>query len=400
MAKGTLNALIVIPAGFSRHVRVSQTGLDASDRKRRLADLFRGRSLDSGAIRCRAQSGPVVGSDGCAISGRLRGLGAEAHAVARRAAATSSPLAVRDVSAATKELDQKSFFAAGMAVFFLFFTVQFGVMSLLEERNDGTLARLLAAPISRGSILAAKLITSFLLGVISMVVLVAATSVLFGASWGNPLGVAILVVAATLSAIGIMALIATVAKNRGTGEQLAIGGCGRPRTPWRNVLSHLSAPGILSKLTFLAPQAWFLRGLGDLRGVSTRSCGYQLSRCSASPWSPVASRSPVCGVLRRCDESGLDRHVEPPADVCARTNIFFVFVFPMILILVLGATFGGSSNPHLGIVGGRSGPLAEGLLKQLEETPHIKIVSVPNASRLLTQVERGNLAAGLHPLRL
>jgi linearmycin/streptolysin S transport system permease protein len=26
------------------------------------------------------------------------------------------------------------------------------------------------------------------------------------------------------------------------------------------------APGILSKLTFIAPQAWFLRGLGDLRG--------------------------------------------------------------------------------------------------------------------------------------
>jgi ABC-2 type transport system permease protein len=79
----------------------------------------------------------------------------------------------------------------------------------------------------------------------------------------------------------------------------------------------------------------------------------------------------------------------------ARTNIFFVFVFPMILILVLGATFGGSSNPHLGVVGGRSGPLAEGLLKQLQGTPHIKVVSVPNASRLLTDVERGNLAAGL-----
>jgi ABC-2 type transport system permease protein len=198
----------------------------------------------------------------------LAGSTQKLRAVARRAAATTSPLAVRDVSAATKELDQKSFFAAGMAVFFLFFTVQFGVMSLLEERNDGTLARLLAAPISRGSILAAKLITSFLLGVISMVVLVAATSVLFGASWGNPLGVAILVVAATLSAIGIMALIATVAKN---AEQAS---------NWQSVVAVVlgllggtffpisQAPGILSKLTFLAPQAWFLRGLGDLRGGS------------------------------------------------------------------------------------------------------------------------------------
>src|SRR5438876_27517 len=85
-----------------------------------------------------------------------------------RAAAAAVPVAVNDVSAHTKELDQKSFFAAGMAVFFLFFTVQFGVTSLLEERNDGTLARLLAAPISRASILGGKLLTSFLLGVISM----------------------------------------------------------------------------------------------------------------------------------------------------------------------------------------------------------------------------------------
>jgi ABC-2 type transport system permease protein len=33
-----------------------------------------------------------------------------------------------------------------------------------------------------------------------------------------------------------------------------------------------------------------------------------------------------------------------------RTNIFFVFVFPMVLILILGATFGGSDTPRLGVV--------------------------------------------------
>jgi ABC-2 type transport system permease protein len=172
------------------------------------------------------------------------------------------------VSAHTKELDQKSFFAAGMAVFFLFFTVQFGVTSLLEERNDGTLARLLAAPISRASILGGKLLTSFLLGVISMTVLAVATTLLFGASWGNPLGVAVLVIAAILAATGIMALIATLAKN---AEQAA---------NWQSVVAVIlglvggtffpvsQAPGVLSRLTFVAPQAWFLRGLGDLRGGS------------------------------------------------------------------------------------------------------------------------------------
>jgi ABC-2 type transport system permease protein len=155
-----------------------------------------------------------------------------------------------------------------MAVFFLFFTVQFGVTSLLEERSEGTLARLLAAPVSRSAILGGKLLISFILGAISMGVLVVATTLLFGASWGNPLGVAVLIVAAICSAIGIMALIATLAKN---AEQAA---------NWQSVVAVVlgllggtffpvsQAPGVLSRLTFVAPQAWFLRGLGDLRGGS------------------------------------------------------------------------------------------------------------------------------------
>jgi ABC-2 type transport system permease protein len=63
-----------------------------------------------------------------------------------------------------------------------------------------------------------------------------------------------------------MALIATLARN---AEQAA---------NWQSVVAVVlgllggtffpvsQAPGILSRLTFVAPQAWFLRGLGDLRG--------------------------------------------------------------------------------------------------------------------------------------
>jgi ABC-2 type transport system permease protein len=78
-----------------------------------------------------------------------------------------------------------------------------------------------------------------------------------------------------------------------------------------------------------------------------------------------------------------------------RANIFFVFVFPMVLILVLGATFGGSSSPRLGVVTTGSGPLGAALVQRLEKTPHLRVVPVSNPAVLLTQVERGNLAAGL-----
>jgi linearmycin/streptolysin S transport system permease protein len=78
-----------------------------------------------------------------------------------------------------------------------------------------------------------------------------------------------------------------------------------------------------------------------------------------------------------------------------RANIFFVFVFPMLLILVLGATFGGSSKLRLGVVADRPGPLETALIRQLEKTPELRVVRVASDSALLTMVQRGNLAAGV-----
>jgi len=78
-----------------------------------------------------------------------------------------------------------------------------------------------------------------------------------------------------------------------------------------------------------------------------------------------------------------------------RTNFFFTFVFPMLLILILGATFGGSANPRLGVVAHGSGPLDTALLKQLDATPRLHVVRIGTTSALLAQVARGQLSAGL-----
>jgi len=268
-AAGTLDAVIIIPAGFSARVASQRPAamqvignVDAPISTEIARSIAGSYAADLNRVRLSVAT--VLAAGG----GHAAGPPGRIQALAARAAAAAAPVAVADVSANSRQLDQKSFFAAGMAVFFLFFTVQFGVTSLLEERNDGTLARLVAAPISRVSIIAGKLLTSFMLGLISMFVLVVATTVLFHASWGNPVGVTVLVVSAILAATGIMALIATFAKN---SEQAA---------NWQSVVAVILgllggtffpvslAPGILSRLTYAAPQAWFMRGLGDLRGGS------------------------------------------------------------------------------------------------------------------------------------
>lgn len=181
-------------------------------------------------------------------------------------ATAANSFIISDISAATRQLDPATYFAAGMAVFFLFFTVQFGVAGLLEEERDGTLARLMAAPIPRGSVIVGKGLLSFGLGVVSMAVLVLGTSLpfLLGADWGAPLGVAVLIVAGVAAAVGVMGLVAAVAKtpegagNLGAIIAVVLGMLGGTFFPIG------SSGGFLEKLTYITPHAWFLRGLADL----------------------------------------------------------------------------------------------------------------------------------------
>lgn len=184
----------------------------------------------------------------------------------RAASATVAPVTVEEDPAADRQLDSATFSAAGMAVFFVFFTAQFGVLSLLAERREGTLARLLAAPISPGVILLAKALSTFVFGFISMTTLVVASRMVLGAQWGNPFGVGLLILGGVVAAMGLTSLVGSFAR---TDEQAAgyssivavtlgiLGGTFFPVS---------QGPGLLSKLTLLTPHHWLMRGFGDLSG--------------------------------------------------------------------------------------------------------------------------------------
>lgn len=183
-------------------------------------------------------------------------------------AAAAFSYVMTDESAETRQLDATTYYAAAMSVFFLFFTVQYGVLGLLEEERDGTMVRLMAAPMKRSTIVVGKAILAFTLGVISMGVLIGATSLefLLGADWGAPMGVALLVIAGILSAVGIMGVVAALAKtaegagNLGSIIAVILGMLGGAFFPVG------SGDDLLSKLSLITPHAWFMRGLGDLAG--------------------------------------------------------------------------------------------------------------------------------------
>ena len=280
---GKLDAAIVLPPGLSAAsmggppVRLDVIG----DPKNSIGTLVARSIADSYASYLHT------------ISIASRALHADSAAtirIASEVAVAKPPIAVGDTSTTRNNLDPKTYYAAAMAVFFLFFAVQFGISSLLDERRDGTLARLLAAPIPRRSILGGKVLTSLALGLTSMTVLALTTRFALGAHWGNPVGVAVPIVCAVLAAISVTAFVTTLAK---THEQA---------NAWLSIVSVVlgmlggsffpvaQAGGVLAILSKGTPHAWFLSGLQDL------SSGGALS-VIVEPSLILLGIAAVCGAL-------------------------------------------------------------------------------------------------------
>lgn len=184
-----------------------------------------------------------------------------------------SSVVVEDITAATRQLNSSTYFVAGLAVYFMFFIAGLGTTSMLEERREGTLARLLAAPLAARTVLIGKGLASLVLGLTAMTVLVIASTLIMGAEWGHPAGVALLVGASVLAAVAIMSVVGGFAR---TAEQ-----SGNLQSIVGTAFAMLGGTfvpiaqtgGWLSKLSLATPNAWFLRGLADL---STGSVGEAL----------------------------------------------------------------------------------------------------------------------------
>jgi ABC-2 type transport system permease protein len=78
-----------------------------------------------------------------------------------------------------------------------------------------------------------------------------------------------------------------------------------------------------------------------------------------------------------------------------RANVFFLFVLPMLIILLLGAAFGGSDQARIGVLGGRDGPLARQFVAQLGDRPATELRRYTSLAGLRRAVARGDLDGGL-----
>jgi ABC-2 type transport system permease protein len=125
-----------------------------------------------------------------------------------------TPIRLHTTSTTRRPFNWLDYSASGMAILFLMFAVTSGGRTLLAERQEGTLPRMLVSPTPAAIILVGKMAGIVLTGVLQVMILWGATS-LIGAYWGEPVAVALSILALVLCASGVGALIAAWARTAG-----------------------------------------------------------------------------------------------------------------------------------------------------------------------------------------
>ena len=177
---------------------------------------------------------------------------------------TAITLKTDQEGAAAVQFDILAYMAPGMALLFLMYTVSYGGRSILAERSQGTLPRLLVAPTSTSQVLGGKILGIFLTGVAQVGILILASSVFFGVKWGDTLGLMILILAAVFGATGWGLLITALARtpaqiaSLGSALMLIFGILGG------SFISLDQMPAYVRTLSKITPNAWGLDGFTTL----------------------------------------------------------------------------------------------------------------------------------------
>ena len=217
---GAAGAVVVIPAGFSQAIASgapTQVRLLGGEYP---ASFEVARSVVTGSPR-------ETGAAQLLVATRPRRPVTE-HSSSRRPARGPAPppIAVVEAIPPARQAGRATFYAAAMAIMFVFFATQYGALAIHADRQGGTLARHLAAPVTAGAILLGATLASLVLGMLAMTVLVLGSSLVAHATWGaGAAGRHVASFAGVFAASGISMLVSTIAQHAAAGRRPQLDRC-------------------------------------------------------------------------------------------------------------------------------------------------------------------------------
>ncbi|MEW5829675.1 MAG: ABC transporter permease [Chloroflexota bacterium] len=278
-------AAVIVPAGFTQSVIPS-------------AEQFTGTSVEAGPLQIEVYANPsrptgagivksivdefasrveegrltsMTAITQLLMSGRLapQDAGSAGQAMGERLAESPEAglgiaLSTNTASGETNDFDVLAYMAPGMALMFLMFTTSYGGRSLLAERSQGTLPRLLVSPTSTTQVMGGKVLGIFFTGAAQLFILIGASTLFFQLKWGDPLGVIALVLAAVFAATGWGMLITAIARtpaqvsNLGSAVMLIFGIMGG------SFIQLEALPEAVQWFSKITPNAWGLDGFTTL----------------------------------------------------------------------------------------------------------------------------------------
>ncbi len=214
-----VGAAVVIPAGFTDAVIAGAA-----------AELIVVGAAGDTLPRSVAQSV----ADGMAATAQSRRVSAAtASTAAQQSGAAIDPAVLADLlqqppiiavadTRVTSTFSLMAYFAPGMAMIFLFFVMGAAARSLMSERREGTLSRILAGPTPPTAVLLGKALAVFTLGMLSLLTVYLVTTFGSGVDWGDPIGVLLVITAAVVAITGFSLVITGLARTEQQAEALTI----------------------------------------------------------------------------------------------------------------------------------------------------------------------------------
>ena len=149
---------------------------------------------------------------------------------------------------------------AGQMIFFAFFSGAYSMMSILQESEDGTLARMFTTPTDRTSILMGKFAAVFITVVMQGLVLMVAGHYAFGIQWGQPIGAAMALTGQVFAATGLGVFLISFVKTTRQGGPVLGGGLTALGMLGGLFTANIpNMPASFNALANFTPQGWVIK---------------------------------------------------------------------------------------------------------------------------------------------